>query len=216
MADPQSPQLPRADNEPRPPGWRISPAPDGRGAPPPPQQPQPWFRGRRFLIIVGLLAANYLTVVLLAPGPHERIQVPYSPFFLQQVQAGNVKSISSRGETVQGEFKHAVRYPPTGSNSKTATRFGTEVPTFADTKPLSKLLTDKQVIVNAKPTEQQRSFIETLLLGFGPTLLLVGLFIFFARRGPGTGIMSFGRSRARRSDGTGQQVTFADVAGIDE
>ncbi len=60
-----------------------------------------------------------------------------------------------------------------------------------------------------------------IILGFGPTLLLVALFIFIMRRaagaggGPG-GLMSFGRSRARRVEASDQHVTFADVAGIDE
>ena len=36
--------------------------------------------------------------------------------------------------------------------------------------------------MNAKPPEQGRSFLANLLLGFGPTLLLVGLFVWLARR----------------------------------
>ena len=60
-----------------------------------------------------------------------------------------------------------------------------------------------------------------LLLGFGPTLLLVGLFVLLARRatagGGGIGgIGNFGRSQARRADPQKITVTFDDVAGIDE
>ncbi|HYM56321.1 MAG TPA: ATP-dependent zinc metalloprotease FtsH, partial [Solirubrobacteraceae bacterium] len=58
-----------------------------------------------------------------------------------------------------------------------------------------------------------------LLLGFGPVILLVGLFVFLARRAGGAGAMgalgNFSRARARRSEGE-QRVTFDDVAGIDE
>ena len=59
-------------------------------------------------------------------------------------------------------------------------------------------------------------------MGFGPTLLLVGLFILLARRaqrgGAGGlgGLGNFGRSKARRIDPARIRVTFADVAGIDE
>ncbi len=60
----------------------------------------------------------------------------------------------------------------------------------------------------------------TLLLGFGPTLLIVGLFVLLARRataGGGMGALgNFGRSRARRVDPQTIRVTFDDVAGIDE
>ena len=39
--------------------------------------------------------------------------VPFSPYFLTQVQAGHVKSISSKGDTIQGTFTTKLRYPPT-------------------------------------------------------------------------------------------------------
>ena len=38
--------------------------------------------------------------------------VPFSPYFLSQLEAGKVKSISSKGDTIQGTFKTKVRYPP--------------------------------------------------------------------------------------------------------
>src|SRR5437764_541773 len=67
--------------------------------------------------------------------------------------------------------------------------------------------------------EQGRPFIASLLLGFGPTILLVALFLWFARRAAsqaGGGLMGIGRARAKRFEGTEQRVTFDDVAGIDE
>src|SRR5205823_883516 len=94
-----------------------------------------------------------------------------------------------------------------------------EGPTFANTDQLTRLLQTNGVTVNASSPEQGRSFLENLLLGFGPTLLLVGLFIWFGRRAArqaGGGLMSFGRSGARRGEGGDQRVTFEDVAGIDE
>jgi len=60
-----------------------------------------------------------------------------------------------------------------------------------------------------------------LIFGFGPTLVLILLFVLIARRAAGGaggagGLMSFGRSRARRVEASEQPVTFEDVAGIDE
>src|SRR6202012_5453623 len=70
-------------------------------------------------------------------------------------------------------------------------------------------------------TDKGLSLAESLIFGFGPTLLLVALFVFIARRSAGAGggaggLMSFGPSRARRVEAADQHVPFDDVAGIDE
>src|SRR4051794_7930513 len=215
---PPGPSVPERQH---PSGWRVQPAPDGRGAPDhPPRSPWSIF-GRRWLILVLVLLAVNFWVSSLIPSGEERIRVPYTPTFVKQVQAGNVEEISSRGATVQGTFKNEFTYPATGSDSNTSKFFDTEVPAFADTDQLSKLLQENDVTVNAKPAEEGRSFIANLLLGFGPTLLLIGIFIYIARRasqaGAGGGMLgSFGRSRAKRVEASQQTVTFDDVAGIDE
>jgi cell division protease FtsH len=77
------------------------------------------------------------------------------------------------------------------------------------------------VTIDAQAPNSGPSVLESVLFGFGPTLLLVFLFIFIARRSAGGGggaggLMSFGRSRARRVEASDQHITFHDVAGIDE
>ena len=61
---------------------------------------------------------------------------------------------------------------------------------------------------------------ESVIFGFGPTLLLFAIIFFVMRRAAGGGgaggLMSFGRSRARRVEASDQHITFEDVAGIDE
>jgi cell division protease FtsH len=175
-------------------------------------------RPRFIVIVLVLLALNYASVALLGPGRERVIDVPYNPTFRAQVEAGNVERISAQGETVEGEFKKAVK-PPDDPKGKSAKNFETEVPTFADTEELSDLLEDNDVIVQAKPINSG-GLLVNLLLGFGPVILLVALFVFLARRAGGAGGMgalgSFSRSRARRVEGGEQRITFADVAGIDE
>jgi cell division protease FtsH len=176
----------------------------------------PWS-GRRFLAILAVLFfLNWLIVAIFAPG-EERIQVPYNPTFLAQVRDGNVREISSRGDTVQGEFREEVKY-----QDDQAKQFETEIPTFANDDELSQLLENENVTINAEPPDS-RSLLETILFSFGPTLLLVGLFIFFLRRaaggagGAGGGVLGqFGRSRAKLVEAETQTVNFDDVAGIDE
>jgi cell division protease FtsH len=169
--------------------------------------------GRRFIwVLIALLALNFLLYRGIHSEP-SRARVPYTQF-RDLVAAGVVEEISSRGETIQGDFK-----TPQAINGKTATKFETERPTFFQDDDLFQLLTDKQVIVNAKPVDEPTPLWQTLVFGFGPTILFIGLIILFMRgasRGMG-GIGGFGRSRAVRyqPDAT-KRTTFEDVAGIDD
>jgi cell division protease FtsH len=210
--DPRTPPPPPAEKGK--PGWRVTPAPDGRGAKPGRQPMLPWSPRRFLLILASLLVLNWLLVQVFAPAEKE-IRVPYTPTFLSQLRDSNVKEISSTGETLQGEFKDDVRY-----EDESATKFKTEIPTFANERELAELLENQNVIVNAKPPGS-RSLLETILFSFGPTILLVALFIFLFRRAAGGGagggmLGQFGRSRAKRVEAHTQTVTFEDVAGIDE
>ena len=190
-----------------------SPAPSG-GPPVPSGQP-PRVRVAWWLIafVLGLFVLNYWAGSR-ATQAQSRVRVPYSPFFLQQVREGNVAEITSKGTAIQGTFKRGERY----GGSKPTTRFKTEIPQFADTKVLSQLLQSKQVVVNAQPLQTGAPWWQNLLLGFGPTILFLLLLFWLMRRaGNVQGMLgAFGRSRARRYKPTGDRVTFADVAGIDE
>jgi cell division protease FtsH len=164
-------------------------------------------------ITVALLAVNYLAVSSATRAP-ERIRVPYSPFFIRQIAAGNVAEITSKGTAIQGTFKHPRRY----QGSSPATRFATEIPEFADTQALARSLARAGVVVNAQPLQTSLPWWENLLLNFGPTLLFLALLVLLARRGANaqTLLGSFTRSNAQRYAAGGNRVTFADVAGIDE
>jgi cell division protease FtsH len=201
-------------------GWNVAPAPDGRGMPDQPKGKPPHRRLGFLWFVVALIALNWASVLLFKPAGQPRVRVPFSPYFLQEVKAGQVRSISSRGDTIEGTFTTKLRYPPGDQKAKPTTLFSTEVPTFWDNNQLAALLQSKGVEINAKSTSKGTSLLAELLLGFGPTLLIVALFILIARRaarGGGMGALgNFGRSRARRVDPQKIRVTFADVAGIDE
>jgi cell division protease FtsH len=162
---------------------------------------------------VALLALNYWTASR-ATQPTPRVRVPYSPFFLNQVAAGHVKAITSKGTAIQGTFATPERY----AGSKPTRRFATEIPEFADTKALAHLLQSKGVIINAQPLTTGVPWWESLLAGFGPTILFVGLLYWLMRRaGNVQGMLgAFGRARARRYQPSSKRVTFDDVAGIDD
>src|SRR3989440_6137737 len=178
-----------------------------------PQRPRFGF-GRGWILFALVLLALNFWIGSRATQPPSRVRVPYSPFFLQQVRAGHVAEITSKGTAIQGTFTQKERY----RGSKPTTRFRTEIPAFADTNALSQLLQRKGVVENAVPLDTGAPWWENLLLGFGPTILFVGLLFWLMRRAGNVQnvLGSFGRARARRYQPSGDRVTFADVAGIDE
>ncbi len=79
-------------------------------------------------------------------------------------------------------------------------------------------LLKNNVTVEAKP-EEEPSLLMNIFVSWFPMLLLIGVWIFFMRQMQGGGrggAFSFGKSRARMLDENQNQVTFADVAGVDE
>ncbi len=204
----------RSDAGERPP-WRVE------GARPKPRlgrmtddkgRPRPSFWT---LLAIGLLINWIISSMLLQEA--DRARVPYT-VFRAQVEAGNVSEITSTEDAIEGRFKAKVKYPP-GAEGKEVDRFSTYRPSFAEDE-IFKLLSDKGVEVNAK-SPPGPSFLERLLLGFGPTLLFVGLLLFVSRKmasGLGAGgIGGIGKSKAQRYEPEeGKRVSFEDVAGIDD
>ena len=165
--------------------------------------------GRTFWIIVlSLLAVNYLSVALFAPGKAKSVTIPYDAptgpaGFVQQVTANNVTKIKTQGASVEGEFKNEVKFPDDKADA--VKNFETELPSFViyNNGDLNKLLTDHKVTTSATPINDGRGFLTNLILGFGPVILLVFLFVWLSRRAggfPGSGPRGSG-VRGRRSVG---------------
>jgi cell division protease FtsH len=193
---------------------KASTAPGAPGSSPPSPQPPRFRPTRRWIIFAVILLGLNFYLGSRATQPASRIRVPYSPFFLQQVTDGHVKEITSKGTAIQGTFTQKQRY----AGSKPTLRFRTEIPAFADNNALSRLLQEKRVVVNAQPLDSGAPWWQNLLLGFGPTILFIFLLFWIMRRAGNVQnvLGSFGRSRARRYQPSGDRITFADVAGIDE
>jgi cell division protease FtsH len=210
----------------------------------------PMRRPNFWITLLLLFALNYFLINTLFPDPGGDIATISYTFFKQQVEAGNVREITARGEDIQGIFNEPVLRSQDPLNAAAAaeasatavateapsgglfggpreepsfTRFATVKPIFVDAELLP-LLESNDVVISARPLAEARSPLLTFLLAFGPTLLLLGGFLWLNSRlmrgagGGGGGLFGLGRSRARRYDAetTAQRVTFADVAGIDE
>src|SRR5947209_7881143 len=203
------------DPPPSPP-WRVEGLPEHPAGPSQQQRPN-W--SRFWWVLLGLLAINWIVSALLL-GPAPRTPVSYT-FFVGQVDASNVKDITSTGDLIEGEFKREVAYHPGSQPAEQVVRFTTQRPSFANDALFQKLQTTG-VVVNAKPPDQPAPWWQQLLVGFGPTLLFLGLMVWLFRRSAAAagglgGIGGLGRSRAKLyQPDAGPRTTFADVAGIDE
>jgi len=121
--------------------------------------------------------------------------------FIELVNKGQVAEVTIQGESVYGSL----------TNGK---GFKTYMPKESGLVPV---LRDKGVRIAAKPAEESPWYMTVLVTWF-PTLLLIGVWIFFMRQMQSGGgkAMAFGKSRARMMTDRARKVTFDDVAGIDE
>src|SRR4051794_38025388 len=216
MADSPTERRPRTPLPPRQDGGPPAKRP---GSATPSRFPKLPFGRTFWIVVLSLLVINYLSATLLASGKARSVTIPYSPTFLQQVKNGNVTQVSTQGATVDGEFKTEVKYPD--EKAKATKNFETEIPSFElyQGADLTQTLISNHVKISAEPINQGNGFLANLLLGFGPVILLVFLFVWLSRRAAGGqmgALGAFGRSRARRVEGDQTKVTFKDVAGIDE
>jgi cell division protease FtsH len=122
--------------------------------------------------------------------------------FLNQVEAGNVKSITISGNEVRGSFK------------ADDTGLHTTVP--SNYPDLYKTLRDKNVNIDIK--EATSSNWVSILINAIPFILLLAFWIFMMRQmqSGGNKALSFGKSRARLHSSQQKKVTFKDVAGVEE
>jgi cell division protease FtsH len=174
------------------------------------------MRTWRFWVVLALLFAanilisNVITAALQAPT----VTISYNAF-LDQVNQGNVSSITSIADSINGVTKTPIK----DTSGTSSTKFQTQRPSFA-TDDLESLLQQHNVVINAKDPNASTPLWVTLLFSFGPTILLVLGFLYLSRRAAAVGaggiLGSFGQSRARLFDAEKPSVTFGDVAGIDE
>src|SRR2546423_11840718 len=70
-------------------GWRVAPAPDGRGMPEQaPSRPPPHRRPVFLWLVVALLALNWIALLVSEPSGRPRVRVPFDLTLLQEVKCG--------------------------------------------------------------------------------------------------------------------------------
>jgi cell division protease FtsH len=183
----------------------------------------PGKKGTNSILMRSLLIA---VVVLLAWGlftfftqssngtPQDVLEVPYSTFY-QQVKQGNVKDVVFQGQDATGDFKSAISVPGSNNGNPSTHFHFTQLPNGDPT--LVTLLNQYHVSYQAKLPNDNSVFLN-ILFNFLPWILIIGVFIFIARRATQSqqNIFSFGKSRAKLVLEDRPGTTFADVAGVDE
>ncbi len=168
------------------------------------------------MLLVNLLFYSPLFFSLLGGQP-ATIDLPYTSF-LQQVERGNVTSVTMTGDSVSGIFKTPITGQTTGpqSGATAFTHFTTYVPATGDSNLLA-LLEKKGVEVRAQPVEPSwwQTVLELLLNAL--LLLYFGVMSWRGlRQAQGGRLFGFGRSRAKLYSEERPKTAFADVAGVDE
>ncbi|MBQ2616264.1 MAG: ATP-dependent zinc metalloprotease FtsH, partial [Synergistaceae bacterium] len=136
-------------------------------------------------------------------------EISYSQF-LKDLDAGNIRILQIRNNTVPGESSSATIQGELHSGQRFLT-YGLDVAGLAD-KAASKGI---MVTIEAP---QKNTWVVSLMTSLFPTLLLIGVWVYFLNnmQGGGGRIMAFGRSKAKLFLDNKPKVTFADVAGCDE
>jgi cell division protease FtsH len=157
----------------------------------------PFYKNLALWMVIGLIVILLFNLFQANQSP--RGEIVFSEF-LKRVEAGDVKEVTLRGNSVTGRFTDNTTF-------RTFT---------ADYPDLVKSLRDKSVRIEVKPPDNNPWY--AILLQWVPMLLFIGVWIFFMRQmqGGGAKALSFGKARARLISEKQNKVTFQDVAGVDE
>ena len=135
--------------------------------------------------------------------------IPYSRF-QQLLTQGKVQEVVVDADSIQGVLKEPLKEAPYEGRSRFLT---TQV------RPELAASLEKYGVTFAGRVESP--WLHTILSWTVPVLLFAAVWMWLARRiggagGPGAGLMSIGKSKAKVYVETGVAVRFGDVAGVDE
>ncbi|AUC59915.1 cell division protease FtsH [Cyanobacterium sp. HL-69] len=157
---------------------------------------------------VGLYAILAVVVVALATAFLDRPQEQQSSWkysqFINEVETNRVERVQLSADRSQAM-----------ATARDGQRFLVNLP---NDPQLVDILSENRVDISVVPQSDESFWFRAISSLFFPVLLLVGLFFLLRRAssGPGSQAMNFGKSKARVQMEPQTQVTFADVAGIEQ
>jgi len=156
----------------------------------------------------GLYALLAIVVIALATA-----------FFDKQPPSREVWKYSQFIQEVEGKRVDKINISSDRSKALVTAQDGNKVIVNLPNDPeLINILTKNNVDISVLPQSDEGFWVKALSSLFFPILLLVGLFFLVrrAQNGPGNQAMNFGKSKARVQMEPQTQVTFGDVAGIEQ
>ena len=160
---------------------------------------------KNFVVWALIAVAVLVLFSQFVPRATPAAEVSYSTF-LDEVRNGRIETVVLQGDTIAG-------------TRKDASKFELYNPETDNTALIGALEKADVTVIGRAP--KQPNFLAQLVLQLAPALLLILVFAWMLRQmqgggAGGRGAMSFGKSRARLLSEDQVNVTFADVAGVDE
>ncbi len=156
----------------------------------------------------GLYALLAIVVIALATAfldkPSQSLNTWKYSKLIQEVESGRIETVQLSADRTR---------------ARAITQDGTKVLVNLPNDPqLINILATNGVDISVLPQNDEGFWFRALSSLFFPVLLLVGLFFLLrrAQNGPGSQAMNFGKSKARVQMEPQTQVTFGDVAGIEQ
>ncbi len=175
-----------------------------------------WLRLLLFIVLWIVISIGYTTFM----AGKKRENISYSEF-KEKVAAGEVAKIQVKGQKVTGQYvEDEVETTSETDDQLQPPAFTTVIPPFEDPELIS-LLDNNNVIIDAEV--DQTSWLGRVFISMLPWLLLIGFFIYINKKmreqiggkGGGTGLFGFGKTHAKKIKKKEVEVTFEDVAGLE-
>ncbi len=154
-------------------------------------------------VVVLLMMALIAKVAVEDKTTYKRITYPE---FIQAVESKNVSEVTFKGDKrilgkFVGGYEQGQRFTLSGTTGQE---------TFEILKANG--------IYPEYQEEEKQTFFTSLLISWGPMILLFVIFYFFLRQiqAGGGKAMSFGKSKAKMLSASDKKVTFKDVSGVEE
>ena len=176
-----------------------------------------WIRLVFFLALWFLISSTYMYFFA-----DQRVEeIPYSDF-KTAVKNDRISEVEIKGDRLTGRYGAPGQSLQDNDNALSVNKaraggFKTVLPAIGDSQLLD-LLEQHKVTIKAKPDEEP--WLMRVLIILLPWILIIGFFILISKKmrqqvnGPG-GPFAFGRSKAKRIRSEDVDVSFADVAGLD-
>jgi len=149
--------------------------------------------------IIFIVIISFLNFFRLSSSQVKEIEISYTEF-LEMVEKNRVEKVTMKGSSISGILSNGGRFR-----------------TYAPNDPdLISILREKKVGIEVYP--EGSSWVISFLGGLLPFLVIIGIWIYLARKmsAGGSKAFSFGKSRARLVSKEKMRVTFNDVAGARE